>query len=165
MSKISLLKYAGLFFFRITFPFVEIRATKKKLHPQRNENGNGWTFVFNGRGKTSEPHHQICVFKMFVFGWGTFSGVRSVLDLSSGTYRKLIFKRMPGLDLKGVTEKNHAWRVDCVLFKKCNGRKMSRMLVSQSIPKGDVNISLVRFLKRTSAEVVLAAKVCAGVLI
>ena len=61
-----------LFFFPITFPFMEIKATTKNYTPPFHDNKktNGWIFL-NGRGKTSEPHHQsFGLFEMFVFPVG-----------------------------------------------------------------------------------------------
>ena len=93
----------------ITFPFMEIKAITKNYTPPFHDNKktNGWIFL-NGRGKTSEPHHQsFGLFKIFVFPVKELAwGVRSVLDLASGTYRKLIFKRMPGL---GRRWNDHLW--------------------------------------------------------
>lgn len=136
-----------------TFPFMKKRQQQqqnRKYTPRNWE--NEWLEILskNGKGKTSEPQHQFLGFKMFVFPVGIFWGVRSVLDLSSGTYRKLIFKRMPGRSplkwLPSVTFGLAGW---LCLFP-----------LSHSIPKGDVNISLVRFFRRTRAEGVFLPQKC-----
>lgn len=136
MSKVSLwLKFAGLFFpHHLSFHGNKSNNNKLPLPPREK---NSWT-------KPSIFWGSKCLF----FRWGTFWGVRSVLDLSSGTYRKLIFKRMPGRSplrwLPSVTFGLAGW---LCLFP-----------LSHGIPKGDVNISWVRFFRRTRAEGVFYRK-------